>query len=228
MELYLSDTDSSSNTIVNTSTEVLDGDNIERDIEMSQDDNIVDIQLGDYAEMEAVPDPTRINDEEENPVLEDNMEMVDELVLDTNQEAEDYIRQHSPEIDQEQENVHLAVGRTDDKDNILQAEDNSQDVDFLQQFIYNQNRQPRKKDVVYYYDLEERDFVKVRILSKSNYRYYYNIRFLELERPDGGIYFQPGDFWSHSVPVRREANQEHQDDGGVHLEEEELVLLSVE
>ena len=74
-------------------------------------------------------------------------------------------------------------------DDVLEAEDDSQNVDFLHQFTYNQSTQPRKKDMVFYYDLEERDFVKVRILSKSNYRYYYNIQFLELKRPDAGIYF---------------------------------------
>ena len=91
---------------------------------MSQDDNITDIELGDNADIETVPDPTHINDEAENPVLEDTMEMVDKLVLNTDQEAEDYVRQHSPEIDQEQEDVHLTVGGTDDEDNVLQAEDN--------------------------------------------------------------------------------------------------------
>ena len=63
-----------------------------------------------------------------------------------------------------------------------------QTFNFLQQFIYDQHRQPRKKDIVYNYDMDEEDFAKVKILSRSNYRYYYNIRFLELERPDTGIY----------------------------------------
>ena len=55
--------------------------------------------------------------------------------------------------------------------------------------------------MIYYYNMEERGFVKVKIKSKSNYRFYYNIWFMEIDRPDAGIYFRPGDFWSHSVPV---------------------------
>ena len=157
-------------------------------------DNVGDIQLEDNAELTAVPDPIREGDEEEDLILGDNEEMVDELVLDPEQEAEEYIRQHSPEIDQEQEDLHLATSGTDDVDDVIQAGDNIQNVDFLHQFIYDQNTQPRKKDVVYYYDINEEDFAKVKILSRSNYRYYYNRRFLQLERPETGIYLRPGEF----------------------------------
>ena len=98
MELHLSDSESSSDTIVNTSTEVLDGDDNERDIEMLHDDNVRDIQLEDNVETATVPDPICENDGEEDLILGDNEEMVDELVLDPDQEAEEYIQQHSPEI----------------------------------------------------------------------------------------------------------------------------------
>ena len=54
------------------------------------------------------------------------------------------------------------------------------------------------------------DFVKVKIISKSNYRYYSNFRYLELDHPDAGAFLRPNDFWSHTLPVRR-VNQEHQD-----------------
>ena len=55
------------------------------------------------------------------------------------------------------------------------------------------------------------DFVKVKILSKSNYRHYYNIWYTDVVQPDSGVHFQPNDFWSHSLPVLRN-NQEHQGD----------------
>ena len=34
-------------TIINTSTEVMDGDNLDRDIETSQEDNITDVPISD-------------------------------------------------------------------------------------------------------------------------------------------------------------------------------------
>ena len=40
LELYLSDSESSPDTIINTSLEVLDGDDIDRDLELFQDDVI--------------------------------------------------------------------------------------------------------------------------------------------------------------------------------------------
>ena len=51
-------------------------------------------------------------------------------------------------------------------------------------------------------------FVKVRIISKSNFRYYYNIRFMELERPDAGVLLEPNGAWSHSLPVPVDVDQE--------------------
>ena len=101
--------------------------------------------------------------------------MVFEFVPDIEHKAEDYIQQHSPEADQERGDAHLISAGTDDSVDPIQAEDSPQDFNFLQQFIYDQNRQPRKKDIVYYYDMDEEDFAKVKILSRSNYRYYYNI-----------------------------------------------------
>ena len=47
------------------------------------------------------------------------------------------------------------------------------------------------------------DFVKVQIISKSNYRHYYNFCYLELDYPNNSAYFRPGDYWSHALPVRR-------------------------
>ena len=91
MELHLSDSESSSDTIVKTSTKVLDGDNNEQDIEMLHDNNVRDIQLEDNVEMAAVPDPIRENDGEEDLILGDNEKLVDELVLDSDQEVKDYI-----------------------------------------------------------------------------------------------------------------------------------------
>ena len=66
-------------------------------------------------------------------------------------------------------------------------------LQFLHQFTYDQEPQPKKKDVIYYFDLEN-DFMRAKIISKSNFRYYFNIRFVDLDRPDAGIYLKSGEF----------------------------------
>ena len=55
--------------------------------------------------------------------------------------------------------------------------------------------------------------MRAKIISKSNYRYYYNIRFVDLNRPDAGIYLRPGEFWSRSQPVRKSHHEDVGDDG---------------
>ena len=55
--------------------------------------------------------------------------------------------------------------------------------------------------------------MRAKIISKSNFRYYYNIRFVDLDRPDAGIYLKPGEFWSRSQPVRRSPQEDVGDDG---------------
>ena len=64
--------------------------------------------------------------------------------------------------------------------------------------------------------------MRAKIISKSNYRYYYNIRFVDLDRPDADIYLRPGEFWSRSQPVRRSHHEEVGDHGD--LEDVEEVL----
>ena len=51
--------------------------------------------------------------------------------------------------------------------------------------------------------------MKVQIISKSNYRHYYNIKYLEVNRPKGGVCLEPDGFWSHTVPVPINIVQEH-------------------
>ena len=74
-------------------------------------------------------------------------------------------------------------------------------LEFLQNYTYDQSRLVKKNDVIFYYDMESRDFVRVQVISKSNYRNYFNIKFLDIDRPDCGIYFRKNDFWSFSQPV---------------------------
>ena len=121
------------------------------------------------------------------------------------QDPQEYVQQFSPERvpDQVQQD-----GEGEDDDPL---------IEYLRTFTYIQGRQPRKNDIIYYYDTDERNFMKVRIMSKSNYKYYYNIKYLESDRPKGGVKLEPNGFWSRDVPVQ---NIDHhgllQDVGQVH------------
>ena len=128
----------------------------------------------------------------------------------SDQEPEEYVRQFTPEHVPEQPNL----------ENVVQ-DDDSQLIDYLRTFTYVQHSQPKRNDIIYYYDSNVEDFVKVRIISKSNYRYYYNVRFLELDRPDGGVCLEPNGYWSHTLPVP--ANVE-----GIDQVQEDEVLPPIE
>ena len=82
----------------------------------------------------------------------------------SDQEPEDYVRQFTPEHVPEQPNL----------ENVAQ-DDDSQLINYLRTFTYVQHSQPKRNNIIYYYDSNEEAFVKVRVISKSNYRYYYNI-----------------------------------------------------
>ena len=150
--------------------------------------------------------------------VNEDFEDVPESVSD--QGAEEYVRQFSPDQQVEHDQEDLEVNDDD--------EDDSQLRDYLKSFSYDQTSQPKKKDIIYYYDLDEETFVKVKIISKSNFRHYYNIRFLETERPDAGIYLNRNDFWSHSLPVPKEPDQEHLADLEVVQEQDNELLPPIE
>ena len=114
LELCLSESDYSSDEIINTFTEVLDRDDCERNLEVYQDNKGDEFEHGEVEEImdETVPDPdreaegyVRQDDEGDEFELRENEEMVDKIVPDPDQEAADYVRQHSPEIVQEQEGL---------------------------------------------------------------------------------------------------------------------------
>ena len=64
--------------------------------------------------------------------------------------------------------------------------------------------------------------MKVRIMSKSNYRFYYNIQYLEIDCPNGGVCLEPNGFWSRAVPVPIDNAQEHVEDV-VQVQEDEVL-----
>ena len=73
----------------------------------------------------------------------------------SDQEPEDYVRQFTPEHVPEQ-------------DREEEEEDNSELINYLRNFTCVQDSQPKKNDIIYYYDTDEGAFMKVRIMSKSN------------------------------------------------------------
>lgn len=99
-----------------------------------------------------------------------------------------------------------------------------QDFSFLENFTIIRIANPRKGDIIYYFYLSIMDWTRVRIISKSNYRYYYNIRFINYERPDAGIYLRPGEVWSHDqpIPYYQKFQEDHPDDGEDSLPPPEL------
>ena len=70
--------------------------------------------------------------------------------------------------------------------------------------------------------------MKVKIMSRSNHRYYYNIKYLETNRPNGGVKLEPNGFWLRAVPVRDINVQEHLEDAAPVQEEEILPPVEEE
>ena len=71
---------------------------------------------------------------------------------------------------------------------------------------YDQTRPIKKGDTVYYYDTRYQRWLKVKIISKPTIRgreenrHYYNIRYLDTDRADDGLYLKPDKFWSFQLP----------------------------
>ena len=128
----------------------------------------------------------------------------------SDQDPEEYVRQFTPE--------HVPEHNREE----VQQDDDSQLINYLRTFNYVQHSQPKRNDIIYYYDTNEGAFVKVRIISKSNYRFYYNIRYLEIDRPDGGVCLEPNGFWSRTLPVPTNDDQEHVEEV-VQVHEDEVL-----
>ena len=152
---------------------------------------------------------TTIDDDLEVPQhIIELADMAEELVVDPSLDAEEYVEQFSPEIQvpsghdglHYQEHPREPFHEVQQEEIVLPEDDLAV---YLQSFVYDQHRLPKKKDTIFFYDSNINDFVKVQIISKSNYRYYFNFKYLDLDLPKNGAYFRPGDYWSHTLPVRR-------------------------
>ena len=69
----------------------------------------------------------------------------------------------------------------------------------------------------------------MKVLSRTNFWNNYNIRFLDVQKPDNNIYFTPGDFWSLNQPAPLPPSvpdQDPVDEDLLPIEEERQLLDS--
>ena len=75
----------------------------------------------------------------------------------------------------------------------------------LERYTVDQSRRPKKNDIISYFDTQMGEWVRVRIIGSqkptSVHRDYFNIRFLDLDREDEGIYLYIGSCWTIGEPV---------------------------
>ena len=71
---------------------------------------------------------------------------------------------------------------------------------YLRELQYNQPRQPRRGDIVKYFDFNFEGWLRVQVVSQhkksSKYAGSVNCTFMDIDREPDGLYFYPGDFWS--------------------------------
>ena len=184
-----------------------------------QEDNLqVDMTVPDQDTSGSAPNVTLTDDElnylddffDEIGAAGGSVETHENVEAPSDQDPEDYVQQFSPDYVPDQ------IQHEEEKD------DEARLLDYLRTFNYIQGQQPKKNDIIYYYDTNEGDFIKVKILSRSNYRYYYNIKYLEINRPNGGVKLEPNGFWSRALPVQDINVQEHHEDA-VQVQNEEVI-----
>ena len=103
--------------------------------------------------------------------------------------------------------------------NVEQADNNEQYLhkmqeigDYIASFECDQSRRPRRGDVVSYYDDVYDDWLVVKVLggckalSKNNQ--YFNIRYLDIDREDDGLYLLEGEAWTFGRPVLKNQGED--------------------
>ena len=164
--------------------------NVNEETNRGQDPSLDDLEEDDAAEV-TVPEQDTSGSAPEISLTDKDLNYLDEFFDEigavggnvgeeelvsspSDQEPEDYVREFSPEY-------------FPYRDHEEAEEEDSELISYLRNFRYIQETQPKKNDIIYYYDTDEGAFMKVRIMSKSNYRYYYNIQYMEVDRPKGGV-----------------------------------------
>ena len=123
------------------------------------------------------------------------------------------IGENNSETLQEEQLVEEASGSRASLDNIQQPEEVGaaggagaeedtlpERYHYLRNLEYNQPRQPRRGDIIKYFDFDFDGWLRVRVISQhkktSRYAGSVNCVWVDIDREPDGLYFHPGDFWS--------------------------------
>ena len=131
-------------------------------------------------------------------------------------------------VEQERVEDEGGAGRVEEQerveaDNVVE-DDLPQEYRYLRSLNYNQPRQPKKGDIVKYFDFNYDGWLRVRVTSahkkSSKYAGSVNCVFLDINREPDGLYFYSGDFWSIINTLEDDPEPGQEDDGGPPIEEE--------
>ena len=86
----------------------------------------------------------------------------------------------------------------------------------------NQDHKPRKNEVIFFLDIQSNSWVQARIKQSTYYKHYYNIRYLDKVREDGGVYLEPGKQWSYTMPdfTRTSSSSSESSEGELEIQTE--------
>ena len=75
-------------------------------------------------------------------------------------------------------------------------------------FTFDQSCRPKKGDVISFFNLNFKDWTRIQIIGTqkptSIHKDYFNIKFLDFDREDDGVYLYPGSYWTFGLPVLRD------------------------
>ena len=136
------------------------------------------------------------------------------------------------EVEQEIPEDEGGAGRVEEQERV-EAVDNIVEDDlppefhYLRNLHYNQPRQPRRGDIVKYFDFNYNGWLTVRVTSthkkSSKYAGSVNCVFLDIDREPDGLYFYSGDFWS-IINTLEDDPEPLEEDGGPPIEEERVEV----
>ena len=79
---------------------------------------------------------------------------------------------------------------------------------FLERFVFDQSRRPKKGDIISYFDPDFKDWIRIQIIGtqkpNSFHKDYFNIKFLDIDREDDGVYLLQGSYWNFGLPVLKD------------------------
>ena len=80
--------------------------------------------------------------------------------------------------------------------------------EMLEGYWYDQSQRPKKGDVVSYFDTDFNDWMQVMVIGtqkpSSVHKDYFNIKFLDIDRDDDGVFLYPGSYWTFGLPVDKD------------------------